>query len=500
MKNKISVLMIAAEAHPLAKVGGLADVIGALPRALAELGNDVTIALPHYKAIKAKKIRVEKIAGVHEVEIDVDGSKLAGTVRATKLDGGVRVLLIGNDRLFGRDGIYTEPATGKEYPDNPQRFIFFTKAVLEVLRTLQASGPVPDVIHCHDYQSGFVPAWLKTFPDRYDFLADVATVFTIHNLGYQGVYPASVGRLAGFGPEAIAPMGPIEYYGKVNMMKAGIVFGDRITTVSPTYAREIQTAEYGCGLEGVLKSRSADLLGIMNGADYSVWDPAIDRLIPANYGRSDTRGKTECKRNLIRALALKAAEDRPLVGMISRLVGQKGFDITTEAIDALMGLGINMAILGMGEKKYHDALAACAKRFPGRVSVTLGFDEQLAHLIEAGCDMFLMPSKYEPCGLNQLYSMRYGTVPIVRRTGGLADSVRDFAESDSSTGFAFGDYDARSLVAAVERAVKVFAQKDQWAALMARSMAEDFSWGRAAKAYESLYCEVLGRKRVVSAS
>jgi starch synthase len=354
-------------------------------------------------------------------------------------------------------------------------------------------------VHCHDYQAGFIPAWLRTSAAD-GRLRDAGTVFTIHNLAYQGVYPGEVGTRAGFGQDLLKPMGSLEFYGNVNMMKAGIVFADTITTVSPTYAREIQTPEFGYGLEGVLKSRRSDIVGILNGADYDVWDPSTDALLPANYSGQDLAGKAKCRESLAKRVGLRADPANPQVGIVSRLVDQKGFDIVTEGIDAIMGLGLSLVVLGTGDKKYQDALAACVKRFPGRVSVTLGFDEELAHLIEAGCDMFLMPSKYEPCGLNQIYSMKYGTVPVVRRTGGLADTVADFDDGPDSTGFVFAEYSARALVTALERARKVFADRDQWDNLVLRGMGRDFSWTRSAGIYEQVYSSTLDKRRAVSRS
>ncbi len=498
MNDNLSILMVSAEAHPLAKVGGLADVLGALPKALAGLGHDVRIALPYYRTIKDRKVQVDKVAGVSRLEITLGDSKRIATVGLTGLpESPVKVLLVGNDGLFGRKGIYTDPQTGKDYADNAERFIFFSKAVL---RLIEAIGWQPDIIHCHDYQAGFIPAWLKTSLSQNDFLKEIGTVFTIHNLAYQGVYPKDVGGTAGFGEDMMRPMGPIEFYGKINMMKAGITFADTITTVSPTYAKEVQTPEFGCGLEGVLKSRSEDVVGILNGADYEVWDPAIDRLIPSRYTQGDLEGKMKCKQSLLKRSGLRADEASPLAGIVSRLVDQKGFDIMMAAMDAIMGLGMSLVVLGMGEKKYEDALRIYSKRFPGRISITIGFDEELAHLIEAGCDMFLMPSKYEPCGLNQMYSMRYGTIPIVRKTGGLADSVRDFDESADSTGFVFTEYSARALVATLERARKVFVRQDQWKNLVLRAMAQDFSWARSARTYHEVYSTMLDRKRAVSRS
>jgi starch synthase len=296
----------------------------------------------------------------------------------------------------------------------------------------------------------------------------------------------------------LKPMGPLEFHGEVNMMKAGIMFADTITAVSPTYSEEIQTPEFGYGLEGVLKARSQYLTGILNGADYSVWNPEHDKLIPCNYSAQKPDGKAECRKHLIKRLGLSVGDQTPLVGMISRLVDQKGFDIMTEVFDDIMALDVGLVILGLGDRKYHDMLTAAAARHPDKVSLNLAFDEELAHQIEAGCDMFLMPSRYEPCGLNQMYSMKYGTIPIVRKTGGLADTVVDYDLSDESTGFVFGEYSSRALLEAIGRARKAYTEQDRWAGVLARAMSLDFSWDRAAAAYEDLYLVTLDRKVVTA--
>jgi starch synthase len=296
----------------------------------------------------------------------------------------------------------------------------------------------------------------------------------------------------------LKPMGGIEFHGKVNMMKAGISFADTITAVSPTYSKEIQTPEFGYGLEGVLRSRSEQLVGILNGADYSIWNPASDELIPCRYDRREPGGKQTCRSHLIERLGLSIDNGTPLVGMISRLVAQKGFDIFTDAFDRLMGLDMGFAILGLGDKKYHDMLIKAAAKYPKRVSLNLAFDEELAHQIEAGCDMFLMPSKYEPCGLNQMYSMKYATIPIVRKTGGLADTVLDFDGSHQSTGFVFEEYSSRALLEAMERARKAFGEREMWTGLMDRAMSQDFSWDRSAATYEEVYLSTLDRKVVTA--
>lgn len=497
MERKLSILMISAEAHPLAKVGGLADVMGALPKALEERGHEIRLAVPFYRTIKESGISAKAIKGAEVFDIALGDSTVPARVWRAKLPGSkIKVFLIANDQLFDREGIYAEPDTGEPYSDNAERFIFFSKAALRLMRFVKWS---PDIIHCHDHQTGLIPAWLRRGSQQNRWSDGIRTIFTIHNLAYQGAYPKAMGYKAGFGEEMLKPMGGIEFHGKINMMKAGITFADTITTVSPTYAKEIQTPDFGYGLDGALRARSEHLVGILNGADYSVWDPKRDRLIPYRYDRRKPQGKLKCRKALIERLGLDVGDVTPLVGIVSRLVAQKGLDIMMKIFGEIIGLDIGLVVLGLGEQKYHDLLKTAAARFPGRVSVNLAFDEELAHWIEAGCDMFMMPSKYEPCGLNQMYSMKYGTVPIVRKTGGLADTVIDFDESDRSTGFVFNDYDSRALLEAVRRAREAFLDKLRWNALVDRAMAQDFSWQRSAAAYENVYVETLGR-RVVTAS
>jgi starch synthase len=323
-------------------------------------------------------------------------------------------------------------------------------------------------------------------------------VFTIHNLAYQGEHPREVGYMAGFGEEMLKPGSGIQFDGRVNMMKAGIAHADTITAVSPTYAYEIQTPEFGYGLEEILRSRSEDLVGILNGADYGVWNPENDGFIPCQYTLQKPHGKQKCRWHLIQRSNLDVGPETPLVGIVSRLVAQKGFDILSEAFDRLMGLDLGFVILGLGEKRFHESLTEIATRYPGRVSVNLAFDEQLAHQIEAGSDMFLMPSRYEPCGLNQMYSMKYGTIPVVRATGGLADTVVDYEKMGESTGFAFKEYSSEALFKAVERARNAFKDKQEWAVMVERAMAQDFSWERSAKSYADVYLETLRKERTTA--
>jgi starch synthase len=498
MKRELSILMIAAEAHPLAKVGGLADVMGSLPQALADRGHDVRMALPFYGPIRDKIKPPGRVKGAELFDVALGDETYPATVWSTKLPGSkVRVYLIENDAFFDRDGIYVDPASGEPYPDDAERFVFFSRAALRLTRLI---GWEPDVLHCHDHQTGFIPAWVKYKPAANGLSDSLRTLFTIHNLAYQGSHPREVGYKAGFGEEMLQPGSGLELNGKINAMKSGVTYADTITTVSPTYAKEIQTPQFGYGLEGVLRSRSEDLVGILNGADYDVWDPERDKIIPCKYNQRKLHGKHKCRWYLIGKLGLKITTGTPVVGMISRLVAQKGFDILTKAFDRIMELDVGLVILGLGEKRYHDALTGLAARFKDRVSVNLAFDEVLAHEIEAGSDMFLMPSKYEPCGLNQMYSMRYGTIPVVRGTGGLADTVTDPEQSGESTGFVFNDYSAEALVGAIKRAREAYADKDRWLAMVRRAMSQDFSWDRSARTYEEVYLDTLKKRRVVTAS
>jgi len=493
MERKLSILMVAAEAHPLAKVGGLADVMGALPQALRDQGHDVRLALPFYKTMREKVGTPEKVKGAELFDVALGDRTYPARAWKTRLPKSkVEVYLIESSDFFDRDGIYVDGATGEPYQDDADRFTFFSRAVL---RLVKLGDFEPNIIHCHDHQTGFIPAWSKYPPTAAGLPKGLRTVFTIHNLAYQGDHPRELGYRAGFGEEMLTDEAGITVGGRVNMMKAGIASADTITAVSPTYAKEIQTPEFGYGLEGVLKARSNDLVGILNGADYGVWDPEHDDLIPSKFSMRKPHGKQKCKWHLLGRLNMTTSPEAPLVGIVSRLVAQKGFDILSQAFDRLMDLGVGFVILGLGEKRYHKVLTEAAVRFPGRVSLNLAFDEQLAHQIEAGCDMFLMPSRYEPCGLNQMYSMKYGTIPIVRATGGLADTVIDYENAEESTGFAFHEYSADALYGAVERACEVFGDKEIWAGMVQRAMAQDFSWKRAASTYTDVYLETLKKQR-----
>jgi starch synthase len=503
----MKVLMAASEVVGFAKTGGLADVVGSLPRALQERGHDCVILLPLHHS--ARGARIPPVPTEHQLTIPVGDRRVSGRLwRSALPDSSVPVYLVEQNDYFDRDdqtlgrGLYQytlSDGSKRDYSDNGMRFIFFSRAVLEAL---PLSGFWPDVIHCHDWQTGLVPVYLREMyrrrpdpvtPARY---AAIRTLFTIHNIAYQGVFWHWEMTLTGL-DQRLFNYRQLEFHGQVNFLKAGIVFSDLINTVSPTYAKEIQTPYFGAGLQGVLAERRQDLSGIVNGVDYGVWDPASDRHIEARYDvHSVTEGKPRCKKALQHRCGLPERPGVPLLGMVARLVDQKGLDILGEAADRILGQGVQLVVLGEGAEKYHHMLKALRGRHPDQVSVRFGFDESLAHEIEAGADIFLMPSLYEPSGLNQLYSMRYGTPPVVRATGGLADTVIDCTPatlaSDTATGFRFIPCSCAGLLDAVHRAVGLYrGLPDQWLRLMRAGMRQDWSWQRSAREYEQLYARMV---------
>jgi starch synthase len=479
--------MVASEMAPFAKTGGLADVIGALPRALGRLGHHVTVVLPRYRGIEAGTLRDRLLLPLVDTPLEVGfwEQSVAPNVRAVFVEAAA---------LYERDGLYG--VGSDDYADNPRRFACLALAALEFAARQPAP---PDVVHAHDWQGGLVPVYLRARADRWPGLAGCPTVFTIHNLAYQGL----CGRdwLPRLGLDAgLLHVNGLEYWGQVSLLKGGINFCDAVTTVSPTYAREIQMPDLGFGFDGVLARRSPDLTGILNGIDTDEWSPARDPHLPVPYDATTvTAGKRAAKSQLLRAFGLpddEAALARPVVGLISRMVDQKGLDILSALGDDLTRLGATFVVLGTGETRYQDFWTSLAARFREAVSVRIGFDEGLAHLIEGGADLFLMPSRFEPCGLNQMYSLRYGTVPIVRATGGLGDTVVDYQTGRAgSTGFTFTGYAPEALRAALVRALEAFGKPRVWKALQRRGMRQDFSWDASAGAYVKLYERVTNEGR-----
>ena len=487
--------MIGSEAQPFAKTGGLADVLGALPAALGGLGWDVTLVIPKYRGIA-----VDGVAG---------GGRLTRTFRLAvgrdRFDVGIvevplaplaRALLVDVPALYDRDGYYHHD--NADYPDNPLRFATLVRAALEESANRRVR---PSIVHGHDWHAGLAAVYLKTTYADHPTLGGVPSVFTIHNLAYQGNFDREWLARLDLAPDLFSPEG-LEFWGRVSFLKGGVGYADTVTTVSPRYAEEIQTPEFGCGFDGILRARRATLVGILNGIDTAEWDPMHDRFLPVPFSAADRSGKRAAKAEVFARYRFpddRAALERPLIGMISRMVDQKGFDLIAAVAGDLPQLGARFAVLGTGEPVYEQLWRDLARRFPDRIGVTVGFDEKLAHLIEAGADMFLMPSRFEPCGLNQMYSLRYGTVPIVRAVGGLADTVTDYrprsqsrgalpaASGRSATGFVFEEYSPAALLDALRRALALFADPPKWHALQASGMEADHSWDRSAREYVKIY-------------
>lgn len=488
---------IASESIPFSKTGGLADVVGTLPQELAKLGHDVTIIVPEYTAVRAgyhsQTTAAPVRVGAFEIPI---GQRIArGEVWETSLPHGVRALLIRQSDYFGRPGLYQD-VTGKDYPDNCERFTFLCRAAFEAI---ELANLRVDCLHCHDWQTGLIPAMLRhTYSQRPRF-RNVGSVFTIHNIAYQGNFPSESLAVTGLPPSYFSVSG-LEYYGNLSFLKGGIVFSDMVTTVSKTYAREIQGPEFGNGMQGILAERADRLVGIVNGIDYQSWDSGSDPELPAHYDIESWRvGKPVCKRRLRESVGLADHGDRPLLGMVSRLTDQKGLDLLDAIATDLMAEDIQLVVLGAGEPRYQSLMRRLASQYPDRFAVRLEFDEALARQIYAGADIFLMPSRFEPCGLSQLYSLRYGAVPVVRAVGGLADTVVDASPmaiaNQSATGFQFIHYTPQALLTAIRRALATFAKPDLWAQIVVRGMSQDWSWEKSAREYLRVYERVMRLKR-----
>ncbi len=473
----MKVAFVASEGVPFSKTGGLADVVGALPKALAGLGHDVEVILPRYRSTAAG------IAVPHAQSLTLPlgiGYKFAAVQDAGRTQQ-VQTFLIDCPEYFDRDGLYQQ--NGADFPDNAHRFAAFSMAALEFLKREPAP---PDIIHCHDWPTALVPIYLRNLyvGDRY--FGNTSVAFTIHNLGYQGIFPPhflpQIGLHVG-----LFTIDGLEYYGNVNLLKGGIIFSDFITTVSRKYAQEIQTPEFGYGLEGVVRSRAGQLQGILNGVDYQEWDPATDKLLAAHYTPADLRGKTACKKALLERMGVASPVlTRPVIGIISRFASQKGFDLIASIAEQLAALDVYIVALGTGERTFEDLFRKLAEKYPEKFLVKIAYDNALAHQIEAGADMFLMPSRYEPCGLNQIYSLKYGAVPIVRATGGLDDTIDPF-DGKVGTGFKFQEYSPQALLAAIQSALDAFKAGSPWRNLMLNGMKKDFSWAASAKAYARIY-------------
>ena len=478
----MKIAMIASEVTPFAKTGGLADVLGTLTVALERLGHEVCVVAPAYRSALQGDFALRE-TGLKFLAPVADRHE-EGSVLESSIGKQLPVYLIRADRYFDREFLYG--AASGDYPDNAERFVFFSRAALEFLRL----RPV-HVIHLHDWQAALGAVFLKTQPERYPELTAAKTVFTIHNIGFQGLFPQSIWPLLNLDAAFFTPPF-LEYYGNINFLKGGLLFADKMTTVSPSYAQEIMTAEQGFGLEGVLRQRASDLVGILNGVDYQLWNPWTDPHLAQHYGANTLTAKSECKRALQQAVGLPQRSDIPLVAMISRLTLQKGFDLIEEIFPSLLARKVQIVLLGSGDPRFENFFRAAAEQHAEQVAVEIGFNDPLAHRIEAGADLFLMPSLYEPCGLNQMFSLKYGTIPVVRAVGGLKDTVQDYnADSQTGTGFVFQPYASSGLLTAIDRGIAVFHDPQAWTALQRRAMAMDFSWDRSAKLYNNLYQQLM---------
>ena len=471
------ILMVGSEAVPYEKTGGLADVLAALPRALARLGHQVDVVLPRYRGVSAGSP-----AGIVRVSLGAQVER--ATVFADVRDGAT-FLLVDHPRYFDRDYLYG--AGGHDYPDNPERVAFLARAALEW--AVAADRPY-DVVHAHDWQAGLVPTLLQRDYRAYRALSGVPAIFTIHTLSYQGTVDASWLPRLGLGWD-LMHVNALEFWGRISYLKGGIQFSRIITTVSPTYAREIQQPQFGFGFDGVLRARAHDLVGIVNGIDYDYWNPATDPHLETHFDAANLSAKRDAKLDLLSEMNLPETADmieRPLVAMISRLIDQKGFDLVAELADELTRLDATFVVLGTGERHYEDLWLALVSRHPDRVAARIGFNEGLAHRIEAGADLFLMPSRFEPCGLNQMYSLRYGTIPLVHATGGLYDTVRNLNPvTGEGTGFTFDDYTSQALLGTLRWALDIYKNRPLWEKIQAAGMREDFSWDASARQYVRVY-------------
>lgn len=485
---ELKILFTSSEVVPFAKTGGLADVSGVLPRAIKAQGHDVRVVMPKYKVVDNQKFGLRTLT--KSLSIPVGEEIAIVSILEGELEREIPVYFIDYKPYFERKELYG--TSEGAYEDNAERFILFSRALLEAVKAI---GFQPDVIHCNDWQTGLIPVYLKTLYKKDPFFQKTATVLTIHNIAYQGTFPKQTLNLAGLGEEEFTPE-KLEFHGQVSFLKGGLVYADVLNTVSVTYSKEIQCSpEFGYGLEGVLAHRRQDLYGILNGVDYDEWNPAKDQFIAVNYTIGEIDKKMECKRALLKENNLPVNLEWPLVGIVSRLAQQKGLDIIGEAIDEIMDLDLYFILLGTGEEEYHMLFSRIGRKYSRKAAIHITFDNRLAHRIYAGCDLFLMPSRYEPCGLGQLISLAYGTASIVNPTGGLADTIEEFEpETGKGNGFLLSEYSATALVNALKRAITVYRQKETWQRLVNNMMEANFSWVTSTKEYLKLYQKAMDKR------
>ncbi|HPS63995.1 MAG TPA: glycogen synthase GlgA [Ignavibacteria bacterium] len=492
MKKEYKVLFVTSEVFPYSKTGGLADVSNSLPRSLNALKNEVRIISPKYGPLDERRLQIHEIKRLKDLKMNMNGVQKRFSIKSSFIHGKntkAQIYLLENNDFFKNKGIYYNPRTKKEFSNNDERFLFFSKTVLEILEILQWE---PDVIHCNDWQTALIPALLKTVYKDNPHINRIKTVLTIHNLAKQGIFGKNTFKMTGL-PESVFEEQSKNQNGKFNFLKTGLLYADKITTVSPTFAKEITAdKELNKGIDDVISKRKKDFVGILSGIDYMQWSPSVDKIIDYRYTHQEIPLKYENKRELLNRFGHEYNEDVPLIGMITRLDDQKGFDLVLEILPKLLKENVKMIILGQGEETYQKSLMKAKKQFEKNLIVHIGFNEDLAHQIEAGADMLLMPSKYEPCGYNQLYSLSYGTVPVVRKTGGLADTIINYTKPEG-TGFFFEKYDAGEFLKAIKAAINVYkTDKQKWYTLMRNGMAQDYSWKSSAQKYMDLYKTISG--------
>jgi starch synthase len=488
MKSALKILFVSSEVVPFAKSGGLADVSGALPVALLELGMDVRIVMPLYSVVK--KSMLNKAPVINNLSVPVGDMSLTAKIFETKSGKRVPTWFVGREDLFSRPNLYGD--SYGDYYDNLERFTFFSHAAL---RTAQELDFKPDIIHCHDWQTGLIPALFRG-PYSGDFFSDTHILFTIHNMGYQGIFPGHKLAVTGLKGIDFYHQEGLEYWGNINLLKSGIVYSDAVTIVSPTYAKEIQSRDFGLGMEGILANRKDSLFGILNGVDYNVWNPEKDNHIVRNYSIKKMTGKALCKKDLLEEMNLDPSlKNKPLFGMVSRLDKQKGLDMLLEIMDKFISLDAGFVLLGSGDRNIENAMLDAAKRHEGKIGIGTGFNDPLAHKIMAGSDILLIPSRYEPCGLTQMYALKYGTVPLVRSTGGLNDTVFQYDKNTGKgNGFKFNLATSGELLKSIQQAVALYKDKTEWKKIISNGMKEDFSWKKSAQRYIEIY-DRLKRKK-----
>ena len=493
--KKYKILFVTSEVVPFIKTGGLADVSSALPQSLAEMGHEVRIVVPKYGAVDDRKYKIHEVVRLKDLKVNIGGKEVIFSLKSCFLPGQkvrVQIYFLDNHEYFGsRNSLYANPLTGKDYKDNDERFILLNLSIFELIQKL---GWIPDLIHCNDWQCGLIPAYLKTVYKDHQLFSNFKTLYTVHNLAYQGIFANSSFSKTGL-PSDINSEKGIKQGGKINFMKSGLMYADVINTVSNTYANEIRKDnKFGAGLKNILAKRKKDLYGIINGIDNKVWNPEKDKHLVKKYNFKSIEAKKANKKELAERFSFKYVEDIPILGVISRLYDSKGIDLVQKAFPDIMKMKVQFILLGTGDSKYHSFFNKMSFKYKDKFACYLGFNDELAHLIEGGSDIFLMPSKYEPCGLNQMYSLKYGTVPVVRETGGLADTVIKYSQkSNDGTGFLFIKYDAKEFVKEIKKAVKLFGDKKEWLKIVKAGMKSDFSWNSSAKKYIELYKTILNK-------